>query len=68
MTGCSWECCFRVVYVEWYGVCDCRVFSGRLWGCVCVSCLFLFVYGLWYFLLMSVLLNVVCYLRQGIVI
>ena len=22
MTGCSVECCFGVVYVEWYGVCD----------------------------------------------
>ena len=22
MTGCSGECCFRVMYCEWYGVCD----------------------------------------------
>ena len=21
-TGCSWECCFGVMYYEWYGVCD----------------------------------------------
>ena len=22
MTGCSGECCFGVLYCEWYGVCD----------------------------------------------
>ena len=22
LTGCSGECCFRVMYCEWYGVCD----------------------------------------------
>ena len=22
MTGCSGECCFAVMYGEWYGVCD----------------------------------------------
>ena len=26
-TGCSGECCFGVMYVEWYGVCDFAVFS-----------------------------------------
>ena len=25
--GCSGECCFGVMYVEWYGVCDIVVFS-----------------------------------------
>ena len=27
MTGCSGECCFRVMYCEWYGVCDFVVLS-----------------------------------------
>ena len=26
-TGCSGECCFRVMYGEWYGVCDVVVLS-----------------------------------------
>ena len=25
--GCSWECCFREMYCEWYGVCDSVVLS-----------------------------------------
>ena len=27
MTGCSGECCFGVIYGEWYGVCDFIVLS-----------------------------------------
>ena len=27
MTGCYVECCFGVMYVDWYGVCNCVVFS-----------------------------------------
>ena len=27
MTSCSGECCFGVMYVEWYGVRDLVVFS-----------------------------------------
>ena len=27
MTGCSGECCFGVMYCEWYGVCDFVVLS-----------------------------------------
>ena len=27
MTGCSEECCFGLMYCEWYGVCDCVVLS-----------------------------------------
>ena len=27
MTGCSGECCFRVMYCEWYRVCDFVVLS-----------------------------------------
>ena len=26
-TGCTGECCFGVIYGEWYGVCDCVVLS-----------------------------------------
>ena len=26
-TGCSGECCFRVMYGEWHGVYDCAVLS-----------------------------------------
>ena len=26
-TGCLGECCFGVMYCEWYGVCDCVVLS-----------------------------------------
>ena len=26
-TGCSGECCFGVMYCEWYGVCDLVVLS-----------------------------------------
>ena len=41
--GCSGECCFGMMYVEWYGVCNCGVFSvvetmvyyGGVWRCVC---------------------------------
>ena len=28
MTGCSWKCCFGVMYCEWYGVCDFVVLSA----------------------------------------
>ena len=27
MTGCSGECCFDVMYCEWYGICDFVVLS-----------------------------------------
>ena len=26
-TGCTGECCFKVMYGEWYGICDFVVFS-----------------------------------------
>ena len=53
-TFCSGECCFGVVYCEWYGVCDFVVLSVvevcADYGCVNVFhvCLnFGVVYGVW---------------------
>ena len=44
------RCCFRMMYVEWYGVSYCVVGCWDmcwLWWCVCVSSLFLLVRCLW---------------------
>ena len=50
-TGCSGECCFRVMYCEWYGVCDFVVLSVvevlADYDGVMVSCLSYFWRRLW---------------------
>ena len=49
--GCSGECCFRVMYGEWYGVCDFVVLSVvevcADYGGVNVIHVCLWCWGLW---------------------
>ena len=46
MTGCSGECCFRMMYIEWYGVCNFGVLRWLRYVltivvCMCFMCFYL---------------------------
>ena len=53
--GLLWDCCFGLMYVEWYGVCNFIVFSV-----VEICVLFLVLWILLIYVMWFVLLNVVC--------
>ena len=68
MTGCSGECCFGVMYCEWYGVCYfvvlsvvevCADYVGVFH--VCLNCVGVCVN------VCGVVCVVVCFLRLGVV-